>query len=381
VLFRSVKDAPGADRVRDKALATVQSVLTKKLASTAIKLGVSALLVGYLAYRAANDPQFTELLAGPKNWPVLLAALPVCLVAVTTTILRWRLLIGALGLSFSVRETLRAGFLGYLANLLPLGLVAGDSLKAVMLIHRNPRRKTEAVASVLVDRVVGLYALLLLAAIASLLLPAEQVARLAPDDQLKIVRLCWCVRAASILSSVGLAVMLIPAVTQSRLWDVLEHAPIVGRILHKLVGAMRAYRQRIDLLLAAIGMSLVVHLAYVSAILLMSRSIGIPAEYLPAPASIFVIVPPSMIAGALPIGFYEVAITLLFRAVSRAGAPENMGLLIALGYRIIQISIATIGIGYWLGGRSEVRELMHEAEQLPPPEAIDASEPSAAAIG
>jgi hypothetical protein len=250
-----------------------------------------------------------------------------------------------------------------------------------MLIHRNPRRKTEAVASVLVDRVVGLYALLLLAAIASLLLPAEQVARLAPDDQLKIVRLCWCVRAASILSSVGLAVMLIPAVTQSRLWDVLEHAPIVGRILHKLVGAMRAYRQRIELLLAAIGMSLVVHLAYVSAILLMSRSIGIPAEYLPAPASIFVIVPPSMIAGALPIGFYEVAITLLFRAVSRVGAPENMGLLIALGYRIIQISIATIGIGYWLGGRSEVRELMHEAEQLPPPEAIDASEPSAAAIG
>src|SRR5205823_14676338 len=99
------------------------------------------------------------------------------LIAVTITILRWNLLIGALGLSFSVRETLRAGFLGYLANLMPFGLVAGDSLKAVMLIHRNPGRKTEAVATVIVDRVLGLFALLLLAAVASLLMPAEQLIR------------------------------------------------------------------------------------------------------------------------------------------------------------------------------------------------------------
>jgi glycosyltransferase 2 family protein len=346
--------------------------------STALKLGVSALLIGYLVYRAANDPQFKELLAGPKDWPVLLAALPVCLVAVTVTILRWRLLTGALGLSFTVRETLRAGFLGYLANLLPFGLVAGDSLKAVMLIHRNPRRKTEAVASVLVDRVVGLFALLLLAAAASLFLPANQLARLSPEHQTSIVRLCWFVQAAAVVSSVGLGVMLIPAVTHSRLWDLLEHAPVVGRILHKLVGAMRVYRRRLDLLAPALGMSVVVHLSYVIAIWLMTQSIGIRPEHQPSAASIFVIVPPSMIAGALPIGFYEVAITLLFRAASPPGAPPNMGLLIALAYRIIQISIATIGVGYWLAGRSEVRELMHEAEELPPADELDASEPSPA---
>ena len=140
-------------------------MLTRKLLSTIAKLGVSAALIAYLVIRARQDEQFGSLLAGQKNWPVLLCALPVCLFAVTITILRWRLLIGALGLSFSVRETLRAGFLGYLANLLPFGLVAGDSLKAVMLIHRNPRRKTEAVASVIVDRVLGLFALLLLAAV------------------------------------------------------------------------------------------------------------------------------------------------------------------------------------------------------------------------
>lgn len=333
--------------------------------ASALKLGVSAGLIGWLAYLAANDPQFAELVAGPKNWPVLLLALPVCLAAVTITILRWHLLIHALGLQFTVPETLRAGFLAYLANLLPMGLVAGDSLKAVLLIHRNPQRKTEAVTSVFVDRVLGLFALLLLAAIASLFLPQGQLARLAEADRAVITRLCWVVQTAALICSVGLIVMLIPAVTHSRLWDLLEHAPLVGPILHKLVGAMRAYRKRVDLLLAAIGVSLVIHLLYCTAILIMSQSIGIAQEHRPAPGSIFVIVPPSMIAGALPLGVYEVTITLLFKAASPAGAPPNMGLLIGLSYRLIQILIATIGVGYWLAGRREVQKLMHEAEELP----------------
>src|SRR4051794_8218178 len=208
----------------------VISVEPRKILSVAVKIAVSAALVGFLAFRAANDPQFKILLAGPKQWPLLLGALPVCLMAVTITILRWRLLIRGLGLSFSVQETLRAGFLGYLANLLPFGLVAGDSLKAVMIIHRNPGRKAEAVASVLVDRVLGLYALLLVAAVASLLLPAGALARLPSEDQAIVRRLCWCVQTVSLMSSIGLAVMLIPAVTQSRWWDRLEHAPLVGPI-------------------------------------------------------------------------------------------------------------------------------------------------------
>lgn len=344
---------------------------TKKILSTVGKLAISTAMIAYLGYKAAADPHFGELLARPKNWPLLVLAVPLCLAAVTITILRWHLLLGALGLSFSLRQTLRAGYLAYLANLLPVGLVAGDSLKAVMLIHQNPRQKTEAVASVLIDRVLGLYALLLLAAVASTFLPADQLAQLTVEDRAAILRLSRVVQLVSLASSLGLAVMLFPGVTHSRVWDILEHAPLIGRILHKLVGAMRVYRQRLDLLVVAIGVSLIVHLLYVAAIAVMTHSIGIEAQHRPNLGSIFVIVPPSMIAGALPIGFYEVAITLLFRAASPPDAPQNMGLLIALGYRITQILIATIGVGYWLAGRREVEQLMHEAEELPPESALE----------
>lgn len=341
-------------------------VQLKKVLATAVKVGLSAALIGYLGYQAYSDERFRDLAGGPKNWPLLVLALPLCLAAVTVTILRWQMLVRTLGLSFSTSDALRAGFLGYLVNLAPFGLVGGDSLKAVMLIHKNPRRKTEAVASVLVDRVIGLYALLLLAAVASLFFPASQLAKLDASDQMTIVNLCRIVQTIALISTAGLIALLLPGVTQSKLWDRLEHTPQVGPVLHKLVGAMRVYRQRLDVLLVTIGISLTIHSLYAAAVAVMAMSIGIAPEHQPPVGSMLVIVPPSMIAGALPIGAYELTLNLLFRSVSPAGAPQNAGLLIALAYRIIQISIASIGVGYWLTSRSEVGEIIHEAEEAPP---------------
>jgi hypothetical protein len=348
-------------------------VQTKQLIGTLIKVALSAALIGYLAWQAYHDQRFYDLAAKPKNWTVLVCALPLCLAAVTVTILRWQLFVRTLGLTFTTRDALRAGFVSYLLLLAPLGLLGGDSIKALMLIHKNPRRKTEAVASVLVDRVIGLYALLLLAAVASLFLKQSQLDALNPVELTTIVNLCRAVQTLTLVSTAGLIVMLLPGVTESRLWDRLEHTPLVGPVLHKLVGAMRVYRRRLDILLAAIGISLTIHLLYVSSIAVMATSIGIAPEHQPPLSSIFVIVPPSMIAGALPIGAYELTLNLLFRSVSPAGAPVNAGLLIALTFRIIQICISSIGMVYWLTSRSEVNEVIHEA-QAAPTETLEAGE-------
>ena len=351
----------------------MSAVQTKKLIGTALKVSLSAALIGYLAWQAYHDQRFYDLATKPKNWPLLFCALPICLTAVTVTILRWQMFVRTLGLAFTTRDALRAGFVSYLLLLAPLGLVGGDSIKALMLIHRNPRRKTEAVASVLVDRVIGLYALLLLAAVASMFLKQSLLDALAPLERTTIVNLCRAVQSITLISTTGLIVMLFPGVTESRLWDLLEHTPLVGPVLHKLVGAMRVYRRRLDILLAGIGISLAIHLLYVSAVAVMAASIGIAPEHQPPFGSMFVIVPPSMIAGALPIGAYELTLNLLFRSVSPAGAPENAGLLIALAFRIIQLCIASIGVGYWLTSRSEVSEVVHEAQQEPA-ETLEAGE-------
>jgi len=59
-------------------------VQTRKVIATFGKLAISAVLIAFLFYKAASDPQFGELIGGPKNWALLLCALPICLFAVCT---------------------------------------------------------------------------------------------------------------------------------------------------------------------------------------------------------------------------------------------------------------------------------------------------------
>ena len=66
-------------------------------------------------------------------------------------------------------DAIRISFWGFLFNLAPLGIVGGDVVKAVMLDHEHRGHRAKAVASVLVDRVIGLYVLFLVASAAILL--------------------------------------------------------------------------------------------------------------------------------------------------------------------------------------------------------------------
>ena len=77
------------------------------------------------------------------------------------TFVRWYLLVRALQLQFRLVDAFRLGFLGYLFNFVVVGSVGGDLFKAIFIAREQPGRRAEAVATVLVDRIVGVYALVL----------------------------------------------------------------------------------------------------------------------------------------------------------------------------------------------------------------------------
>ncbi len=73
-------------------------------------------------------------------------------------------------------EAFRLGSICFLLSFVSAGSVGGDLFKAVFLARRRPGKRVEAVASVLVDRGVGLYGLLLVVAAALLLRdPARRI--------------------------------------------------------------------------------------------------------------------------------------------------------------------------------------------------------------
>jgi glycosyltransferase 2 family protein len=348
----------------------------KKFVPTIAKIGISVALLGYVGWQASRATRIDEatgnkiyilpeLLAGPKDWTMLALALLAVFFAVLVTILRWHMLLRTLGLQFTTKESIRAGFMGYLFNLLPLGLAGADAVKAGFLIHRNPSRKTEAIATVIIDRIIGLYALLVMAGLATLMLDFETLSFRSPEDKARTIVLCRVAQYLGLGSTIAFGLMLIPGATKLPIWDRLEHVVGIGPVLKKLVDAMRTYRQSSPRILLAVAMSFAVHTFYVAMVYFVGRGI-LDAEgnvHQPDLATHFVFTPISMVAGALPIGAFEATLNGMYYVFSPPGVPAIQGFLIALTYRLLQVSVATIGVFYYLAGRQEVQQLLDEAEQ------------------
>ena len=84
------------------------------------------------------------------------------------TFFRWHLLVRVVEPGFTLRATMLLGFVGYVFNLVLPGAVGGDLIKASYL-SRMHIRKTRAIATLVIDRVLGLLGLFVLAAIAGVL--------------------------------------------------------------------------------------------------------------------------------------------------------------------------------------------------------------------
>src|SRR6202012_5268834 len=96
-------------------------------------------------------------------------ALVLSLVLMCLTILigvvRWRMVLEAQGLHLSWRRATGISFVAHFFNSFLLGSTGGDLIKAYYAARETHHKKTEAVVTVFIDRLIGLWALLLFAAI------------------------------------------------------------------------------------------------------------------------------------------------------------------------------------------------------------------------
>ncbi len=144
------------------------AVAVKKLAIFLLKVFGSGALIGYLVWDAIRNDAFRLLLEQPKDWGLLILGAGFFVASAVACFLRWGFLVRALSIPFSHSEALRLGMIGYLVNLAPMGVVGGDLVKMVLLARLGRSEPEHAVASVLVDRAIGLYMLFVVAGAALL---------------------------------------------------------------------------------------------------------------------------------------------------------------------------------------------------------------------
>jgi len=333
--------------------------MLKKLLIIGLKVGVSLALVGYLVYSVQGNGVFGDLCSQPKRWDLLALALAACAGAVTISIVRWGYLVRALGIPFTLKESLRLGFLGYLFNLAPMGIVGGDLLKAVMLAMRHPGSKAKAVSSVIVDRIMGLYILFVVGSLAIL------ATRFYDSPVPQIRQLSLAALGITLLGTLIIAWMLTPGATDNRLVRAAEGLPKVGPHLQHAVESLRMYRRQPRVLLIATAMSFCVHL--LSSVGVFCIACGLPGAHLSL-SQHMVVVPVSFSACVipLPLGPTELVLEMLYRAIPLADGTAlqpGQGLIVAMAYRAICVIIAVVGIVYYLSGRREVSAVLHQTPE------------------
>ncbi len=335
----------------------------KRLLITLLKIALSAAILGYLVWNSMRGQQnvnvFANLRNQPKDWPMLAAAWAFCTAAVLLTFVRWWYLVRALDIPCRFADAMRISFWGYLFNLAPLGIVAGDLVKAVMLDHEHRGYRAKALASVLVDRILGLYVLFVVATAAILLTGFWQI-----KDPL-IWWVCKLTFALTVISTIGLAALLGPDLSDGWLIRKLGRIPRVGRPLESLIVAVRMYCHK-PLVLAISSLATVgVHSFFAIGCWLIAC--GLPGNHLSL-GEHFVVMPLSSAMGVIPLamGPLEYVLDLLYARVSAAqglAVIKGQGFVVALAYRLITVLTAALGLPYYFKNRREMSEVIHEAEQ------------------
>lgn len=97
-------------------------------------------------------------------------ALVLATVGIFGTSLRWWRLLRASGCPMRLWPTVRLTYVGFFFNIVVPGLTGGDLVKAVMVARWHPERRAAAAMSVLVDRLLGVFVLVAIGAVAVLVL-------------------------------------------------------------------------------------------------------------------------------------------------------------------------------------------------------------------
>lgn len=326
---------------------------------TLLKITISLGIIAYLVWdvKSKQSDVFSNLLNQSKDWRFLGLAVVFCSSAVLLTMIRWHFLVRALEIPTKVNKTFRIAFVGYFFNLAPLGIAGGDLVRIMMLAGGHKNIKAKSVASVVLDRAIGLYMLFIVASVAILVTGFHHT------DNTTIVGICWATWAISLIGGVVIAVLMIPAVMEGRFAKSLEKRPGAGPAISSLLEAMRMYRRSPGVLLLASVLTIGVHCCFAIGVYMIARGLPGLGHTL---GTHLVIMPLSATSGVVPfpMGPFEAVLEYFYKNIPLAAGTiaVGQGFVVALGYRLITVLIASVGAICYFRSRREVARVLNEAK-------------------
>jgi uncharacterized protein (TIRG00374 family) len=315
--------------------------------SLSLKVTIAAAVLALMWRSGKLQPQVIVTAAG--RWPELLGVAVMIFTVIVICAFRWALLMRGQGFRLPWRQTLSLTMIGVLFSAVIPGAVSGDLVKGYYVAHEVQEKRTLALATILMDRIIGLSSL-------------ATVASFGVFWNHNLVLANRTLTALSVMALGGCAVGfvgLMAAVFASRKVLAFTHglpAKAPGRrVIIRLAEVLASYHNQVDRLLWAFLLSFPVHLLGCASMLVCLHAVG-ESRTMPASLVLFAF-PLGMLAVAVPITPIGIGVgQAAFYAVCNMAVPGSgtAGANAFTVYQAVQLPVFLLGLIPYLAYRKSV---------------------------
>ena len=287
--------------------------------------------------------------ASQKNLWKLVIAILIFPITFMLGAIRWHELLKALDIHIGLALTFTLNMVGAFYNTFMPGSTGGDVLKALYVSHLTVHR-TRAVMSVLIDRIIGLIALIIIGSIA-----AATQWRVPQCRHIAIVSFALLGATAA-----GLLVFYQPTLRKIFLLDWIINRMPMQKQVQNAVKVMDIYGKRPGLVLLALVVTFPVHATVIMSAMFAGMAFGLP---LPA-GYYWAIVPVIVLVGSLPISPQGAGVMEYFaiRLTETRGATVSQAFALTMSIRLVQIFWNLTGAYFVMRGHFHKPGAAEEAE-------------------
>jgi hypothetical protein len=315
----------------------------RSLVINVVLIVVAFALLGLAIYRHSN--QIKEVFSRKIELQYFVLGCGIYLAGLVLTFCRWCWLVRVSEPAFRIRDAVLLGFIGNVYNLVIPFAVGGDLIKAAFLMRMQIKR-TQAIASMVIDRILGLLGLFLVAGVAGLVAW--------PSAGLEVRRLIVVVWIALATGVLGLLAVFNEALPR-HFPNLLRSHGRLALIASELKAMAESYRGRLNVVAGAILLSCLWHVMSVTAFYAVSKSL-FPVR-MPTFRQHCLVVPLILFTTAVPLPFGALGVSeevsqQLFNLVNH---PEGfMGM---LAFRVLIYSCGLVSAVCYLISLNEIRAL------------------------
>ena len=282
-------------------------------------------------------------------------------IVITVSIVRWQLLLNAVNIHPGIRSVTRLTFIGYAFNMIIPGGVGGDIVKAYYVARGRNDKRTAAVTTIGLDRLLGLFSMFLTGAISvsGLIIFYPDFIKSA-EQKLFFNSIAILIICASVFMAAGLSIFLSRILHQTSVIQWLINRAPGHSLINTVYSTIYSFRQNKKVLLKTISLSFVSQFAFIIAMF----CIGSAAMESNIRFQHYLFLSPvSLILNAIPIspggiGSGEYLVDWLFKSFGSQNGSEIMFILHAI---FILVSLA--GFIVYIRGRHDFQDIKSKIQR------------------